>query len=115
MKRSRSNPLDKVRASVRTVAPDRALLAAEAAIRSLGIDPDRANSAVREPDACLARAIYAGVLYRLSYVSLRQVARHTNCGKATAQARLSRFESIDGPEKSRIMDMAHKALAKIPK
>ena len=115
MKRSRSNPLDKVRASVRTVEPDRALLAAEAAIRSLGIDPDRAKSVVREPDACLARAIYAGVLYRLSFVSLRQVARHTNCGKATAQARLMRFESIEDQEKVRIMEVARKALVRIPR
>jgi hypothetical protein len=114
MKRTfRSNPLERVRASTRTVAPDRAILAAEAAIRTLGIDPERAKSAVREQDACLARTIYAGVLYRLSLVSLRQVGRFTNCGKATAQARLVRFEGLE--DKEAIVSAARAALAKIPK
>ncbi len=109
---SRSDVLQRIRATRRTVAPDRAMLAAEVAIRSLGINPDRARSAVREPDACLARAILAGVLYRMSLVSLRQVGRYMKCGKATAQARLMRFERLG--QRDEILAAARAALAKMP-
>lgn len=111
-RKCRSNPLDAIRASTRTVAPDRAIAAAQIAVHSLGIHPDRAKSAVREPDAVVARYVIAGVLYRLSRVSYRQVARIVGCGKAAAQARIARFERL--PERDAVLATVRHALARIP-
>ena len=111
-KRSRSDVLATIGASTRTVMPDRALEAARVAIRALGVNPDRANSAVRESDAAWARQVLAGVLYRMSRVSLQRAATIMRCGKATARARIARFERM--PERDDVLSRVKQALAKMP-
>ena len=111
-KRSRSDVLSKIAAGNRTVMPDRAIEAAHAAIRSLGVNPDRAKSAVRQVDAVWARKVCAGVLYRMSRVSLQRVATILRIGKATAQARISAFERM--PDRDEVLSRVRQALARMP-
>ena len=111
-KRSRSDTLLEIAKGNRTVMPDRALEAAQAAIRSMGVNPDRAKSAVREVDAVWARKVCAGVLYRMSRVSLQRVATILRIGKATAQARISAFERM--PDRDEVLSRVRQALSKMP-
>ena len=110
--RGRIDVCASIAATSRTVAPDRAIEAARVAIRSLGVNPDRARSAVRESDAAWARQVIAGVLYRLSRVSLQRAATILRCGKATARARIARFERL--PDRDDVLARARAALAKMP-
>ena len=111
-KRSRSDTLLEIAKGNRTVMPDRALEAAQAAIRSMGVNPDRAKSAVRQVDALWARKVCAGVLYRMSRVSLQRVATILRIGKATAQARISAFERM--PDRDEVLSRVRQALSKMP-
>ena len=111
-KRSRSDTLLEIAKGNRTVMPDRAIEAAHAAIRSLGVNPDRAKSAVRQVDAVWARKVTAGVLYRMSRVSLQRVATILRIGKATAQARISAFERM--PDRDEVLSRVRQALSKMP-
>ncbi len=109
---SLSETLAGIRAGTRTVPVEKALLVAQVAVQSLGIDPKRASSSTREPDAVLARYVIAGVLYRLCRVSYTQVARRLRCGKATAQARIAAFERLK--ERDTVLKAAKVALGKLP-
>ena len=111
-KRSRSDTLAEIAKGNRTVAPDRAIEAARVAIRSLGVNPDRAASAVRETDAAWARQVIAGVLYRLSRVSLQRAATILRTHKATTRARIAAFERL--PDRDDVLSRARQALAKMP-
>ena len=111
-RKCRSDVLGRIASSSRTVAPDRALEAAHAAIRSMGVNPDRAKSAVRETDAVWARKVTAGVLYRMSRVSLQRAATILRIGKPTAQARISAFERM--PDRDEVLSRVRQALAKMP-
>lgn len=108
----RSDVCASIAATLRTVAPDRALEAARVAIRSMGVNPDRAASAVREADAAWARQVLTGVLYRMSRVSLQRAATLMRCGKATARARIARFERL--PDRDEVLSRVRQALAKMP-
>ena len=111
-RKCRSDVLGRISATTRTVMPDRAIEAAHAAIRSLGVNPDRAKSAVRETDAVWARKVVAGVLYRMSRVSLQRAATILRIGKATAQARISAFERMT--DRDEVLSRVRQALAKMP-
>ena len=108
---SLSKTLAGIRAGSRTAPYESAMLAAQVAIQSLGIDPKRAGSATREPDAVLARYVIAGVLYRFCRVSYAQLGRKLRCGKATAQARISAFERLK--ERDSLLSAAKIALGRI--
>jgi hypothetical protein len=110
--RSRVNVCADIAATSRTVAPDRAIESARVAIRSLGVNPDRAQSAVRETDAAWARQVIAGVLYRMSRVSLQRAATILRCHKATCRARIARFERL--PDRDEVLSRARQALSKMP-
>ena len=109
---SLSESLARIREGPRNVQVEAATLAAQVAIQSLGIDPKRAASATREPDAVLARYIIAGVLYRFCRVSYAQLGRRMRCGKAAAQARIAAFERLR--ERDAVLKAAKAALGKLP-
>jgi hypothetical protein len=108
---SLSESLRAIREGSRTATPERAVVAAQAALQAIGVDPKRAGSSTREPDAVLARYVIAGVLYRFCRVSYTQVARKLRCGKATAQARIAAFERLK--ERDTVLKAAKVALGKI--
>ena len=108
---SLSESLARIREGPRTVPVEAATLAAQVAIQSLGIDPKRAASATREPDAVIARQIIAGVLYRFCRVSYAQLGRRLRCGKAACQARIAAFERLR--ERDAVLKAAKAALGKI--
>jgi hypothetical protein len=103
--------LRKIREASRTVPSDKAMVASEYAIRSMGIDPARASSPTREQDAVLARCIVAGLLYRMCRMSYMAVGRKMGCGKATAQARIASFERLK--ERDVIIAKASEGLSKM--
>lgn len=109
---SLSDTLRAIREGSRTASPDRAMVAAQVALQAIGIDPKRAGSATREPDAVLARYVIAGVLYRFCRVSYAQLGRKLRCGKATAQARIAAFERLR--ERDAVLKAARVALGKLP-
>lgn len=111
--RSESLPkrLRRIREASRTVPADKATVAAEVAIRALGIDPKRAAAASREQDAVFARYVYAGVLYRLCRMSYQAIGRRLGCGKASAQARIASFERL--AERDEILAKVNATLAKL--
>lgn len=108
---SLSETLRQIRQGSRTTTHDRALVAAQVALQAIGVDPKRAGSTTREPDAVLARYVIAGVLYRLCRVSYAQLGRKLRCGKATAQARIAAFERLK--ERDTVLKAAKVALGKI--
>jgi prolyl-tRNA editing enzyme YbaK/EbsC (Cys-tRNA(Pro) deacylase) len=110
--RGRINVCADIAATSRTVAPDRAIEAARVAIRSLGVNPDRAASAVRETDAAWARQVIAGVLYRMSRVSLQRAATILRTHKATTRARIAAFERLS--DRDEVLSRARQALSQMP-